>query len=359
MKVGILTFHRATNIGAVLQASALNSYIERKGIKCEIIDFIPNNEIPDLSTLHKMLHYLKCALTLPSSIQRKKKKKKFLKYINNCITLSNETYYGDNDKKLQSIDCYDVLISGSDQILNMTITGNSKSYYLCFTDKARKISYASSFGRTDLSKEELMMIKDELIKFDALSVREKSAGDIIYSITSKRPEFVLDPVFLLEREEWEKRCNKKLCLPDKYIFVYSMEETPLFINSVKKIALEFDLPMILVCGGGEMTVVGMKKDTCCGPEDFLRYIRDAELVVTNSFHGTAFSIIFKKRMFCISHSTRNTRIENILQLINQNDKLITTEDDSVENKIIYCDKCDSVIERYINLSKDYLNRNLK
>lgn len=356
MNVGIITFHRTINIGAVLQASALNSYIEEKGIKCEIIDFIPNNEIPDLSIIHKVLHYLRCILTLPTSIQRKKKKKKFLQYIDEYITLSNEVYYGDKDEKLKTTN-YDVLVSGSDQILNTALTGNSKAYYLDFFN-GKKISYASSFGRKNVSKEETELIRNELPKFAALSVREQSGADIIKREIGKEPQLVMDPVFLLSKDEWCKRCNEELKLPEKYIFVYSMEVSPVLENVVSTIKKKTGLPIKIVRGGGKPGLIEGNEDSTCGPEEFLRYIRDAELVITNSFHGTAFSLIFEKKFLCIAHSTRNARLENILHLIEQDEKMIFNLLETYSDKVICGDKSISNLERLIDLSKDYLTQNI-
>ena len=357
MRVAIMTFHRANNLGAVLQASALLKYIHDLIGNCEIIDYYPNNDIP---TKYKgIMFILKCFKRIAIfhfTSKDRKKQIKFNEYRLKYYSLSDKQYLGDSGIANAHFD-YDVIISGSDQILNTTLTGNSKAYYLGFFN-GKKISYASSFGRKDVSKEEIELIRNELPEFTALSVREQSGADIIKREIGRAPQLVLDPVFLLGKEEWSKRCNEELNLPNKYIFVYSMEVSPILENAVSTMKKELGLPVIVVRGGGKPGLIEGKEDSACGPEEFLRYIRDAELVITNSFHGTAFSLIFEKKFICVAHSTRNARLENILHLINQGEKMISYSLEEYNNKVIYGDKSISNLERYIDLSKNYLIENI-
>lgn len=356
-KIGILTFHRANNLGAVLQASALLKYIQDNIGNCEIIDYYPNNAIPVKYTgLKRLLRYCKRLVLYPFTATNRKRELSFKKYRKKYYSLSDKQYMGDTGIADVHFG-YDVIISGSDQILNTTLTGNSKAYYLDFFN-GKKISYASSFGRKDISQEEIELIRSELPKFSALSVREQSGADIIKREIGIEPQLVLDPVFLLSKDEWRKRCNEKLKLPEKYIFVYSMEVSPILENAVSSIKKETGFPVIVVRGGGQPGLIDGVEDSTCGPEKFLRYIRDAQLVITNSFHGSAFSLIFEKKFLCVAHSTRNARLENMLHLINQDEKMICVQFESYNSKVIYGDKSISNLERYIDLSKNYLTQNI-
>ena len=203
------------------------------------------------------------------------------------------------------------------------------------------------------------MIKSELPHYSAVSVREKSAGEIIKRICGIDSELVMDPVFLLKKEEWESRCNMDIILPERFIFVYSMENSENLERVVQLIKEEKNIPVIVVRGGGKAGRIVGKEDATCGPAEFLRYIKNAEYVVTNSFHGTAFSLIFEKKFLCIAHSTRNTRLINILQLINEEEKMISSNLSVYADKIIEGNKYTNILERYINLSKDYLLNNLR
>ena len=354
-RVGILTFHRANNIGAVLQASAICHFLRLDNIDAELIDYVPNNActIPQ-NTISGLLHELKCKLYYIKNSGEKVRDCRFSEYRKKYYTISTKTYYGDSGIANANFD-YDAIISGSDQILNTTLTGNSKAYYLDFFN-GKKISYASSFGRKDLSKEEIELIRNELPKFAALSVREQSGADIIKKEIGIEPQLVLDPVFLLRKDEWSKRCNEQLKLPKKYIFVYSMEISPVLENAVSTIKEETGLPVIIVRGGGKPGLIEGNEDSTCGPEEFLRYIRDAELVITNSFHGTAFSLIFEKKLLCVAHSTRNARLENIMSIIGKEDSLLKCE--SSVPVIVNGKEASSTIKPYIYASKEYLKNAL-
>lgn len=355
MKIGLLTFHRANNLGAVLQASALFKYVQDNIGHCELIDFYPNNRIPVKYTgIKKVLRYCKRLVLYPFSATSRKREQRFNNYRSKNYSLSDKQYMGDSGIANAHVD-YDAIISGSDQILNTTLTGNSKTYYLDFFN-GKKISYASSFGRDDISKEEISLIRSELPKFSALSVREQSAADIIKREIGREPQLVMDPVFLLSKDEWCKRCNEELKLPEKYIFVYSMEVSSVLENAVSSIKKETELPVIVVRGGGKPGLIEGNEDSTCGPEEFLRYIRDAELVITNSFHGTAFSLIFEKKFICVAHSTRNARLENIMSIIGKEDSLLKCN--SSVPVIVNGKEVSSTTNPYINASKEYLKNTL-
>ena len=133
-----------------------------------------------------------------------------------------------------------------------------------------------------------------------------------------------------------------------------MENTAVMKNTVLSVKNKYSLPVIFVSGNSDYSVSFGSADKSCGPAEFLRYIRDAEMVVTNSFHGTAFSIIFEKNFICVAHSGRNTRLENIMEIIGEKDKLISdcsnAFSDSIVNGITALEKMDS----YIKQSKDYI-----
>lgn len=130
--------------------------------------------------------------------KKRKREYRFDEYRKKYFKMTEQHFYGDNCIKDELKD-FDILISGSDQILNTTLTGNSRAYYLDFFE-GKKISYASSFGRTNITQNEIDLIKSELPHYSAVSVREKSAGEIIKRISGIDSELVMDPVFLLKKE---------------------------------------------------------------------------------------------------------------------------------------------------------------
>ena len=360
-KIGIITFHRAINLGAALQASALCKYINQIYGNCEIIDFIPNDNCGNAFFVkHPALRTVKNSCLQLFYILKKNRSYKFSLFRKKEMVLSPKTYYGDKDMKLAS-NRYDLLISGSDQILNVTLSGNSESYYLSFDDTAKKISYASSFGRTGITPKEKEMVFTHLSKFNALSVRETSAGEIINRLIGKDSTLVLDPVFLLTKKEWLS-CMKPISKPhDKYIFVYSMEDSESLKVALHQLQSATKLPIILVNGGGFLKYSDVTIDANCGPIDFLDYINHAEYIVTNSFHGTAMALILGKNFITISHSSRNARLQNIMSLVHAEHNLVpynTLNGDVMQHmnngNVLY-----EQLEPYIISSKQYLSSSIE
>ncbi len=358
MRAGLITFHRADNYGAVLQASALLKYININICECELIDYLPNNiSIPDNSILRKLLRFVKKTVVNLMSRNMMVKKKKFEEFRHENYILSRNLYYGD-EMIYKNPPKYDVLISGSDQILNLTLSSNSISYYLAFDNKTKKISYGSSFGRNDISEFEELAICNYLAKFDSLSVREKSAIDLLENRLNMKVENVVDPVFLISKEEWETVADEKHIPNKKYIFVYAMENTDVIRNVVESASKKYKLPIVKVSGGCNMDGILGIEEKQCGPKQFLAYIKNAEYIITNSFHGLSFSHIFGKKFFSIAHTKRNSRIEDLLEISGNADKLIYTFENDILSKQIFGDEAFGKMHEIIEKSKEYLKRSI-
>lgn len=163
----------------------------------------------------------------------------------------------------------------------------------------------------------------------------------------------MNPVFLLKKKNGRVDVIWKSVL---YLYILWKNQKILSNASNKK---KKNMPVIVIRGGGKSGRIVGKEDATCGPAEFLRYIKNAEYVVTNSIHRTAFSLIFEKKFLCTAHSTRNTGIINILQLINEEEKMISSNLTVYDDKIIEGNKYTNILERYINISKDYLLNNLR
>lgn len=358
MKTGIITFHRANNFGAILQACALQQYISENICPCELIDFIPNNAaIPAPSGMRNALMLSKHTVGNFLRLFIKDRTAKFNLFRKENCVISKETYRGDQ-ALIQNPPLYDVVISGSDQIFNLTLSGNSKSFYLQPWQGVKKISYASSFGRETLSPEEYQLIQEELPKFNALSVREFSGAQIIFEGTGITARIVVDPVFLLNQEQWAAK-GVPLKAPKNYVLAYAME----YSESMQELILKKmakGLSVYLLCGSQTAEKLPGKKIRNCGPAEFLTYIKNASLILTNSFHGTAFSMIYGKPFFCVAHSTRNTRLKNILELTKNQENLLGTHG----LDMLYDEKCIDGKQAYASLSdiiatsKEYLQTSI-
>lgn len=311
MRIGVFTFHRANNYGAVLQAAAFQRYIGKSHAECEIIDYYPNNAIP--ARFAALRSAAKCAVdTLRGrgGMEAFIKEKRFEGFRKRNLVLSHDKYLGDGAIKA----CpprYDVLISGSDQILNTELTGCSRAFYLDFDTPAIKVSYASSFGKDVLNETERELTASALSRFERLSMREASGADAVEAILGARPPVVADPVLLLSPEEWRMTANKPKKLPERYVCVYAMEDSEALFRAAEAISRKLGVPAVTVKGSPRARVLG-KELNGLGPAEFLGVISGAEYVVTNSFHGAAFALIFGRKLISAAHSKRNTRIENLL-----------------------------------------------
>jgi hypothetical protein len=316
MKVGVITFHIAHNYGAVLQAYALSNKLNKLGYDTEIIDYRPKfltrlysinpiDKLPDAKSLMSLL------LMYPI---RYKKYKKFQRFINNKIPLSDDKFR--TSKKLAILSSkYDAFITGSDQVWNPEINGVMGEYFLDFVKDASsiKISYAASFGSSAIKDEYVEEITRYLKKLDAISVREEDGVKIVNKLIGSKPVLVLDPVFLLSIDEWKEQ----IIIPkvnEKYVLVYMMEYNAKVIDIALEIAKEKKLKILNISSSLKVPDGFACNIRDIGPNEFLGYFYAAEYVITNSFHGTAFSIIFEKDFIAVPHTKLNSRIDNILKL---------------------------------------------
>lgn len=287
MKTGILTFAKSINYGAALQAFALRKTVESLGSEAVLID----HRCPLIESTSKVFDF-KCALSpaytlahlynLPCALKRKKVFRKF------C---DDHFVFGGDDPTL-----YDTVITGSDQVWNYLLTGNDWFYYLDFPKNGvKKASYAASFGLSQVSEECEEKILPLLQDLDHISVRETTAADIVENITGNRPQVVLDPTLLLDKDEWTEISDKNVS--DKgYIFVYTMFNSDSLWDFAYRLSKETGLPIKTV-SYSKLHQHKADYDFSAGPEQWLSYMLNADYVVTNSFHGFAFSLNFQKQFY--------------------------------------------------------------
>lgn len=319
-KVGILTFYRANNYGAILQAYALNKYLTKKRFLVEDIDYWPKG-MEKVVRKNNFIGTLKNIAAIFLDIDRRKK---FDKFINNNISLSKKC---NSMKEVTNItNNYHYIIVGSDQVWNEEIVkGNLPLYFFSFNTKAKKLSYAASFGKENFTGNEIEYIKSELPKYKCISVRENSAKENLNNLGIDNVNVVLDPTMLLTKKEWMKFCKKK---KEKYVLVYLLELSDEIIDITNRICDSLGLKVVY------FTRLNRFKNPLysaykSGPDEFVNLFYNAEFVVTNSFHGTVFSIIFNKQFISVPHSTRNTRQKTLLESLD----LLDREYNSLNNDI--------------------------
>lgn len=304
MNCGILTFYFAHNYGAVLQAFALQNYISKLGYNSFVIDSYPDklkkeyslNPFYNAKTIRQILRNCKI---IP---RRMKQYFAFERFINSNFNVA-DTYL-------------DAIVCGSDQIWNEKITGETALYYGAnYKNCPLKISYAASFGSSELTPFEKKCIKEYLTHFKAISLREKDCLIDIYKLTGQNAKVVLDPVFLLDFNFWNDFANKsKLKLNKRYILYYSLKEDCELVAQTMKLSKQFNCTVLCIHPTCSDLHVNWKQLHNVGPYEFVSLIKNAEAIATNSFHAVAFSIIFGKIAFYKAFLDRDNRVRSLLEL---------------------------------------------
>lgn len=322
MKVGVITFHSAYNFGASLQTWALQKVLKNYGLESYVIHYHPTI-IDDLYDPIKQT-----GLKRPFKIMklRLNNKAAFKRYYNyRGFIRKNFNLFGDfktYDELANGNLKLDAYITGSDQVWNSQhIDGFDPAYYLDFAEKdAIKISYAASIGRNYiLPRYREQMIKS-LAEYNAISVREESAMPVIQELTKTSVEVVLDPTLLLKKEDYEE-IKVKQNIKEKYIFVYMMEDNRDVVTFANRISRATGYPIIQ-----RRPNKRFKNEiaTCYTqtPGDFLGLIEGAELVITNSFHGTVFSIVYERPFLSMLHSDTGSRTIDLLESLNLSSHIV-------------------------------------
>lgn len=358
MKVGILTFHNAHNYGAVLQCFALQHYLQHIGYTVEIIDYRPEF----YREQYKPHTLVSCLRKNPWGMLRNifynyylfnKRCKSFDDFINEYLSLSKEV----TDSEIPQ--CYQAYIVGSDQIWNPAITNGFKDVYFCnfhFNKGGSKyIAYAPSMELGKLSLEENNFLKVNLKKMDALSVREQSLIPILESLSNKKVELVCDPTFLLDTAQWKSFMKQKS--PKKpYVVLYQVRDNPAAFKLASRIASQINGKV--VCLTARVDKNYPVNYQTASPRDFVNYIANAEYVVTTSFHGTAFSLIFNVPFYTLLLGDNfDSRSSSLLKMVGLENRLVFPEND-VNVEPIDFTLCNVKIKELISNSKKYLERAL-
>jgi len=317
MKVGTITFHWATNYGAVLQAYALQEYLKLNKYETEIINYIPiKTRLSQIITNIKTIR-----------ISELIKEARINEFRNKFLCLSKKTYLT-NRKLVKNCHEYDVYVCGSDQIWNESFILYSEnepnlSYFLNFvkSDKAR-ISYATSFGTNKLNSKIIDLVKPELEKFKSIGVRENT-GKVIIEDMGLNATLVVDPALLLERESYEKLIKNTKIKEEYQLFSYILHENQIIADKIDKHIFKKYF---------NKKIDKMYNQEPIGIVEWLYNIKNCKFVSTNSFHGTIFAIIFNKPFIVIpvEGSNMNNRITTLLTSVGLENRIIDGFD---ENKI--------------------------
>ncbi len=322
-KIGIATFCKVNNYGALLQAYALSQYLKKENeVEFLNIRFNSRAKTSQKETMKKD--------TIFQKIIGKIKKIKFEQFRRKNLIISNEVIHGDKDSK-EIRDKYDYYIVGSDQVWNTDITNDTRAFFFDFIKTKPKIAYAASYGKENISEIERKWSEKYLKNFKTVSVREKQSAIYLRQELNINAKVVCDPVFLLNKDEWINKNNLKN-KNKTYILLFYMESNSTLKSIIENIKYKYNYPIIAIKGGIQ-ELKNIKHIEGMGPKDFLSIIYNAKLIITNSFHALAFSIIFNKKVIAFEHSKWNLRISNLLELTNNNEKIIRLKD-NVNEKLL-------------------------
>ncbi len=323
MRVGTLTFHRSLNYGSVMQTYALWKAIEAMGHEAKVIDFAPENQdglyrIFESPTSPKAV--AKNLRALPFASRLRRRRTEFDAFLRDNVRLTGEAVTGEIPERL--LDGFDAVVAGSDQIWNCKAADFSTEYLLPRGDGFRRVAYAPSLNGSSLADVEGSARM--LGSFDALSAREESGSEDIERILGGRRKVptVLDPTLLLGADGF-RQAESAAQVPDKYIFYYSVTYRRASLDYALALARETGLPVIgmftsartydaMLMARGKIRFLDYT-----APGDFIRLVDNATYVVSNSFHGTAFSVIFGKRFTAVRSLVdgkpfHDHRVDNLL-----------------------------------------------
>lgn len=359
-KIGIVTFHRAHNYGAVLQAYALNKVIENLGYDVGFVDvqheniaegyrLIPKiNVNKPLFTAKGYIHFLLDPLR---KIKRSKGFNNFIKCNFKLIPVNQENNI-------------DIIVLGSDQIWNPEYTNGFVDFHFGKIDglKSRKVvSYAASMGKTVLDQEQKKIFNELINDIDVLGVREQSLQKLLEDEFDIKAMLNLDPTLLLDREDWNYIAKPLSTKDDEYILVYEVQANDLTKYAVDKISKQLGLKVIYLAAKSNFKIPS-NYISDASPEQFLHLFNNAKFVITTSFHGTVFSIINNIPFLTIGFGNDiDARSLSLLELVKLNDRIVFSEDNIdniVNDSYVDFETPNNLLNDYRKISINYLQSNL-
>lgn len=346
MKIAYITLHKVRNYGSVLQAYATKRVLEKLGHDPVMIDycsprFVEGNRIHDefmqFKYRHKNNPVIKSLFYMAMFPTVKKKKKVFEKFLKENI-VSTKQYFDIEELRNDPPEA-DVYCTGSDQVWNFKTNGFfERPFYLDFgKDSIKRIAFSASFGRSALDDNELAQICMPLSRYCAIGVREMSGLSILEHLGIENRVNTLDPTLALEPSEWMQITSDKSPFKEKYILVYEFSKASNVGAYAKELSQKTGLPVKRITYAYHDFHKG--EDCILLPSviEFLNLIRHAEYVVTNSFHGTVFSTVFRKKFAAVYPANFSVRLGDYLRLTNMTERHVEKPEDicRIEETIDY------------------------
>ncbi|CDT89241.1 Polysaccharide pyruvyl transferase [Vibrio coralliirubri] len=346
-KVYTVTFQRVLNYGAVLQAYALMRFLQEEGYDAEVLDYAPS---------YFLIQTCRPAKGIKKTLDKIKKYKKFSEFRNKFMKLTPKTYLTKNS--LKTLPVAHAAVCGSDQIWNCKLTGNNfdSTYFLDFAPtETKRIAYAASAGSIRIS-ESAKSVESVLSKFDNIGTREAVlAADVKEIVPSSKPEVVVDPCLLIK--DYSEVFDSTRVPETPYVVTYvvgSGEMLEKFNDRVLEFKKLTNIPIIHI--GAKPIKAADQNILDIGPSEWASFIKKATYVVTNSFHGTAFSVNFEKNFLFIPHVVENlnSRQVTLLENVDLIEQMINPESNISELPEIDYELVNVKLERIVSESKSYL-----
>lgn len=365
MKIGILTFHRAENYGALLQAYAMRTYLQSLGHEVEFVDYWPKYH-SDYFKVFSMDSFKKSSMKgklaklgrlVLVGHRLRQRKHVMQKFIHEKLGLPVQPKYEDRKAVTEP---YDAVIYGSDQIWRKQGLGGvafDEWYFGSDNVQAKKkIVYAGSMGKIATNAQDDAYVKAQMAHFDRIAVREDSLLKYLKGLGIDSVQ-VSDPVFLLSREQWEKICVAPK-IKQHYILFYNLLNTKESAAFAKALSAETGLPVYEITKKTSLFSSDAHLISNASVGEFLGLVRGADYVVSNSFHGVAFSIIFEKQFYAVGMGEKANRVVSLLDSVGLSDRYQNASRPGRHTPSIDYKTPNRMLKNAVEKSSEYLNEAL-
>lgn len=334
-RVGIIThYYNSRNYGGVLQAYALCRVLRDQGYDCEQICY-------DSSAGHHTKKTVKMRIAdfLSTLLFKRKWERRRTAFARFREQIAHSKTVYTKDTVAQCADEYDVFVTGSDQVWNLK--AYHSAYFLDFVSSDKcKLSYAASLCADCLDEDEKALFQNSLRDYQAISVRERDAAELLSPLVSQKVHRTVDPVFLLSSAQWDELCADRI-VTNEYVFCYFLGSDPGERKLARQYAAKKGLTLVTIPYVHQRVEKEMSADFGFGdirlhdvsPEQFVSLIKYAQAVFTDSFHAVAFSTIYRKDFFVFERANEQkmaSRIRSILESVGAQDRFCVSEKRNVE-----------------------------
>ena len=376
-KIGIVSLPKYYNYGTQLQLYALQASIENLGYSCEVVNYVKNFKATPSSLSKRIFNVISHPYRLPVGLVSRLYTFYNKKLNKNCLERSIEferqfihlgrTQYSSSEELENNPPKYDAFVVGSDQVWHPVGHLGENAYFLTFADPRIRIAYAPSLGVSVVPRESVEWLRNGLLGMRFLSAREKTGVKLIKELSGRSAEVVVDPTLLISSEHW-KTLMSEVDVPDKYILVYALCGDSYIREFCKMLSAKLDCSIVVLPKHPRDVLWFSPKVNRAfdiGPREFLYLLSKAHFVITDSFHGSVFSIQFHrpfysfKRYDDVQESANFSRIADLLHTLGIHERIVTKESIPKDPLVsIDYDNVDKNLNAWKTTSRTYLSNSL-